>query len=856
MTRDRPLFILIMVMFAAVPAASRTHAKVSQDPDCSPLTVGERYERELAKGEAHCYRLRLQSGQFAMILAEQLSTSFPNNLLLRRMGPAGDTVALKTNRQLGPEVSSFVADRTGAYRFEVTRIEHRQGPADGPYAVWVEAILDPEEQAARTAELAADPRVAWLEENVVPLRSLDPEDDDFSDLMPLADALHGVQVVALGEPTHGTGAAFLAKTRVMKFLHQELGYDVLVWESGMLDMELASRALAAGADPHEALELGVFGIWLDSDQMRPLIDYLGQARHGDHPIELAGVDLQFSGAPADSILGAIRRYLAGRDVPAAELEEGGEVTTVLGHVVDYRYLSGQEPPPDSMQQTRLLAALERWETAADTGSTERDRFWARAFRTARTYVEQVFHQLDLAARDAGEDEWRRLSQLRDRVMGQNLAWLADRRYPDRKIMVWAATAHLLRNPDPIAHARASEAHPVYADGFPESTMGHEAARQLGDRMYVLPVIAAEGVHGKDTWIGYPYHVVRDQIDRPELEALIMATGYDPAFLDLRAVRGSWNDVFGGPLIGRGLDRFIPWEAAWSQHADGLLYLREMTPSTTELDSSTRPVRVVFDQGHFNYHTPETYTSLLRDLEPRGYEVSTSTGTITRGALRDVDILMIVSPLAEDRDTLIARFGRTWSHTERANRSAFTEDEIAAIGAWVAQGGALFLVSDHYPYGRSIESLAEHFGVNVHGGLVTDPANAVPGTGGNWIRFSRENGLLADHPITDGGPGRMGVDTVLVYTGQSLRGPPHSAPLLTLSESARHGTPPVPPDTTWEWESATGRAMALVLCHGQGRVFVSGEAGVFANPNQGTADNADFALNTMAWLKQKIAPNGC
>ena len=86
MTRNRRFFTLCLGMFAAVSAASWAHAKVTQEPDCSALTVGERYERELAKGETDCYLLHLQSGEFALVLAEQLSTWFPNNLLLRRVG--------------------------------------------------------------------------------------------------------------------------------------------------------------------------------------------------------------------------------------------------------------------------------------------------------------------------------------------------------------------------------------------------------------------------------------------------------------------------------------------------------------------------------------------------------------------------------------------------------------------------------------------------------------------------------------------------------------------------------------------------------------------------------------------------
>ncbi|MDX1577794.1 MAG: hypothetical protein R3266_04890, partial [Gemmatimonadota bacterium] len=112
-------------------------------------------------------------GDSALIVAEQLSAWFPNDLSIRRVTPRPDTVRGKTNRQLVPEVASFVAPETGSYRVEVMRLEHRRGPAVGPYAVWIEAILGAAERGRRHAALAADPRVAWLSRHMAPLRSID-----------------------------------------------------------------------------------------------------------------------------------------------------------------------------------------------------------------------------------------------------------------------------------------------------------------------------------------------------------------------------------------------------------------------------------------------------------------------------------------------------------------------------------------------------------------------------------------------------------------------------------------------------------------------------------------------------------
>lgn len=353
-----------------------------------------------------------------------------------------------------------------------------------------------------------------------------------------------------------------------------------VAQSGLYDMGRASEHLNAGGDAREALERGVFGIWLDSDQMRPLVSYLGETARSGSPLDVAGVDFQFSGAGSDSAyLADLAAYLSRIGVSTSQLAPGERVRDVLRNVIGYRYF--QQDPPDESVREHVLGVLRAWEEAARRDPSVDGTFWARALWNARTYAANVFDRATLrGGADPSAEEEERVYGLRDRVMGRNLAWLAEELYPDRKLIVWAATGHLLRNPERIRHARGGDAHPVYERGLGAgSTLGHEAALELGDRLYVLPVTAYGGLNGKDTWIGYPYHLERDQVDEFELEELIAATGAEVAFLDLRRRRAgdAWLDR---PLVARGIDRYIAWRSAWRENADGLLFVREMTPSTT------------------------------------------------------------------------------------------------------------------------------------------------------------------------------------------------------------------------------------------------------------------------------------
>ncbi len=82
-------------------------------------------------------------------------------------------------------------------------------------------------QAASIADLPIRP---WV------VRSVDPAQADDSDLKTFAEAIGDARVVALGEQTHGGREEFLLKTRLLKYLHEKMGFDVLLLESGFYDV--------------------------------------------------------------------------------------------------------------------------------------------------------------------------------------------------------------------------------------------------------------------------------------------------------------------------------------------------------------------------------------------------------------------------------------------------------------------------------------------------------------------------------------------------------------------------------------------------------------------------------------------
>jgi hypothetical protein len=290
------------------------------------------------------------------------------------------------------------------------------------------------------------------------------------------------------------------------------------------------------------------------------------------------------------------------------------------------------------------------------------------------------------------------------------------------------------------------------------------------------------------------------------------------------------------------------------------YDRSYDARVTEPTYRAESPVVLFDEGHFNSHTAsEAYKPLADLLRSDGYTLRILKGQVTEAELEGVSILLVA--LAQGAN-------------ETNDHPAYSDAEAAIIEAWVRRGGSLFLISDHWPYGSAVSSLARRFDVIMGEGLVEDAEHHDPERGASHLVFSEDNGLLRDHPIVRGRNAPEQVRRVLTFTGQSLQSSAAGAytPFLALSDAATE-YPPGPAraerdgsDVRVHMEygdpvSAAGKAQGLALELEAGRVVVLGEAGMFraqrerngvrVGMNVSGYDNRQLAINIMHWLSRAL-----
>lgn len=397
------------------------------------------------------------------------------------------------------------------------------------------------------------------------VRTIDPADHDWTDLEPLAAIVGDARVVALGEPSHLDGSAFLAKSRVVEYLHERLHFDVLAWEAGVWGCEQVGAALA---DPKTSVpdRRDCIGWpWGDVAETTAILSYARESSSSSEPLRVTGFDVQLSGRETVERFASWLTELARR-----QLADGG---VLLERV---RAAFGRFP-----KRKKFLPL------APETREGDRESFRELRSRLAsapnRTNVNHA--DLDLAdraiagvialydwheavhAETSTTIDWNghpALNNVRDRGMADTVTWLLEKRYPGKRVVLWTANLHATRSPDAIETAKTPSGGARSFTGY--ATMGSLLGASLGKGFVAVAFTAYDGTAGN------PPATAFELSPSPEgsLEDLLAKEGSEEAIVDLHAG--------GVPAVARFFGYNL-YRAPWPEVFDGAFFIRTMQPAT-------------------------------------------------------------------------------------------------------------------------------------------------------------------------------------------------------------------------------------------------------------------------------------
>ncbi|MCW5936307.1 MAG: erythromycin esterase family protein [Fimbriimonadaceae bacterium] len=274
------------------------------------------------------------------------------------------------------------------------------------------------------------------------------EGDDYADLGFLRQELRGKSLVQLGEATHGTAEFYLLKTRLVKFLHDELGYDTLILESGALETNLA-MAQRNGLSDRELMESTVFDNFCWKEAL-PLFTYIKSRPK----LRVLGMDPQFS---SDAVLTLVSDLIKPYEPSLAE-----EAAKRLGE--GYQFL-GKTDQPEEFNKARdsYLEWLKDFDKKL--GSIR----FKTAERVASSTLRQAVKDLRRYWNYRPDTPLVERMALRDQIMAERtLAGLGKGR-----AVVWAHNGHIGR-------------------GLGYRILGDTLRDKLGAKTYAIGLFAREG----------------------------------------------------------------------------------------------------------------------------------------------------------------------------------------------------------------------------------------------------------------------------------------------------------------------------------------------------------------------------
>ncbi|WP_106769715.1 erythromycin esterase family protein [Paenibacillus faecalis] len=369
----------------------------------------------------------------------------------------------------------------------------------------------------------------WVKENAVFMK-INPENskslkekDVFQDLQFLKPLLKDKRMVSLGEASHGASEYNSVKVRLVQFLHEEMGFDVIAFESLLGDASVAYAQI--GKDkPKETMNKAIYGVWQVEENLA-LFEYIVERSKTDRPLILTGFDVQATTEPFKAFG---NEWFSSVDPSVGRRFEQAERRFIEVHSFDdmKKFRNVQK---DLIQEYRALQTfVAKNETKLKSLIPQHEDMVPIMKRVLQNRIDVLDNYVEHMVRMWADMDTKHLpkaSYLRDKMMADNVAWLAEEMYPDKKIILWGHNYHIRKHNSTMI----TEHNGMGFSNDPYPTMGEMLPAELQRQHYVIGLYAYQGSSLKNN---DKTEAVKLPHPHGSLEDILKAGGHPVSFINL------------------------------------------------------------------------------------------------------------------------------------------------------------------------------------------------------------------------------------------------------------------------------------------------------------------------------------
>lgn len=429
----------------------------------------------------------------------------------------------------------------------------------------------------------------WLQNNVIPVSTTDQYVDNTSEYEPLKKILEGKDIIMLGEEDHIFSTSLESKTKLIKFLHDEMGFTVLAFENDLYTMAKAYEKAVKENNP-TFLRNATWPFWGWSTSTKSLFPYVLSTTN-KNPLKIIGFDCQtMSGYP---FVDDIHVYLRKTNSPVTKYN----YYPAFYEIFEKAYL-GASQYGYNLNQNELLLLFTvvddiLFEMDLDKDNSDSFKILKQSLLNFKNNIYSLWLNQSSNYNFLGypppndslygfvADRRSMSSQTRrDKLMAENIKWIKEVLYPGEKIIIWAATEHTMYNRHMATfHNMLADSNFIFSSRFrfnkSYKTMGTYVKEDFGAKVYNLGFTTLGGQVDYDRTGNHP-SVYTISVVENSLESYFTRLNCKNGILNLLPPEvsdellnpGLFHNFIGGqPNTSGNISIFF----------DGIFFIREMEP---------------------------------------------------------------------------------------------------------------------------------------------------------------------------------------------------------------------------------------------------------------------------------------